>query len=172
MYLERQKKKSGTYSYLVENIRKNGGWEKIRLYLGKNLDGAALKRLVGRRGRELAKKTDAARKSFDPLFSLVTPEQQAKLEKIKKSYLLGIARLSDALYENYYENFVTKFTYDTNAIEGSTVSLRETALILFDKVVPEGKSLREINEVQNHKDAFDYMLQYKGDISKMFVLKL
>jgi Fic family protein len=75
-------------------------------------------------------------------------------------------------YENYYENFVTEFTYDTNAIEGSTVTLQETGLILFDKIVPEGRSIREINEVQNHKDAFDYMLRYNGDINKNFVLKL
>ena len=75
-------------------------------------------------------------------------------------------------YRNYYETFVTEFTYDTNAIEGSTVTLQETAMILFEHIVPEGKSIREINEVQNHKDAFDYMLNYKGDLNKTFVLKL
>jgi len=34
------------------------------------------------------------------------------------------------------------------------------------------KSLREIHEVINHKKAFDYILNYKGDITKEFILKL
>ena len=92
---------------------------------------------------------------------------------IKESCQKTKQKMKDSsVYENYYEHFVTEFTYDTNAIEGSTVTLQETALILFDKIVPEGKSIREISEVQNHKDAFDYMLAYKGDINRAFVLKL
>lgn|SRR3989338_3239443 len=172
MYLERQTKKSGLYFYIVENIRHKGKWEKIRVYLGKNLGKKDIARMKKSKKAELIKKTDAARKLSDPLFGLISSAQKNKLEQISESYLKKKQKITGSVYENYYQYFVTEFTYDTNAIEGSTVTLHETALILFDKIVPEGKTVREINEVQNHKDAFDYMLSYKGDINRAFVLKL
>ncbi|MFH1105583.1 MAG: Fic family protein [Candidatus Aenigmatarchaeota archaeon] len=172
MYVERQKRKSDTYFYIVENMRKAGGWEKVRIYIGKNLNTRELERLVKSKKSELMKMAGEAKKSADPLLNLVSAEQQDKIRKIKGSYRKNRRKTDSSLYENRYENFVTEFTYDTNAIEGSTVTLQETGMILFDRVVPEGKSLREISEVQNHKDAFDYMLGYKGDINRNFVLKL
>lgn len=171
MYLERQKRKTGAYFYIVENIRKPGGWEKVRIYIGKDLKERDIKRLSKSKKSELEKRAHGARKSADPLLNLVSAEQQKRIRQIKESYRKN-KRVSQSVYENRYEHFVTEFTYDTNAIEGSTVTLQETALILFDRIVPEGKSIREISEVQNHKSAFDYMLGYKGDISKIFVLKL
>ncbi len=172
MYLEEQKKKSGLYFYIVENIRKNDGWEKIRVYIGKDLSKKELERLMKSKKPVLMKKANEAKKLSDPLLGLISDEEKKKIKQIKKSYLKNRQKVTGSVYENYYEHFVTEFTYDTNAIEGSTVTLQETAMILFDKIVPEGKSLREISEVQNHKEAFDYMLSYKGDASKNFVLKL
>ena len=173
MYLEEQKKKSGLYFYIVENIRHDGRWKKVRVYLGKDLNKKELKKLMKSKKAELMKRANEARKQSDPLFGLVSDEQKKKLDQIKESYLKTRQKIKDSsVYGNYYEHFVTEFTYDTNAIEGSTITLQETALILFDKVVPEGKSIKEISEVQNHKVAFDYMLAYKGDINRAFVLKL
>jgi len=172
MHVEKQKKNSGIYFYLAENIRKNNRWGRIRIYLGKDLNNKELGRLMKAKKLELMKKTNEARKLSDPLFGLISEEQKKNLEKIKKLYLKNKQKAKGSIYENYYEHFVTEFTYDTNAIEGSTVTLQETALILFDRIVPEGKTLREISEVQNHKDVFDYMLTYKGDINRAFVLKL
>jgi fido (protein-threonine AMPylation protein) len=173
MHIEKQKKKSGVYFYLAENIRrKPHGWERVRVYLGKDLGKRDLEIIMKSRKPELMKKIDEARKLSNPLLGLISDEQAKKLKRIRESYLKKKQKVTGGIYENYYERFVTEFTYDTNAIEGSTVTLQETALILFDKIVPEGKSLREINEVQNHKDAFDYMLAYKGDINRAFILKL
>ena len=67
------------------------------------------------------------------------------------------------------ETFVSKFTYDSNAIEGNTLTLQETSQLLFDKIVPVSKLLREVNEALNHKEAFDYALHYKEDITKKFI---
>jgi fido (protein-threonine AMPylation protein) len=172
MYVEKQKKKSGVYFYIVENIRKNSGWEKVRIYIGKDLNDKELSYLIKSKRHEMIKKSDEVKKASDHLLGLVSPEQEKKISQIRDSYQKNKSKLSGSVYENYYENFVTDFTYDTNAIEGSTVTLQETSLILFDRIVPEGRSVREINEVQNHKDAFDYMLAYKGGMNKNFVLKL
>lgn len=172
MHVEKQKKKSGVYFYLAENMRKNGGWERIRIYLGKDISKKDLEHLKELKKPEIVKKVNEARIQSDPLFGLVSDAHENKLDRIKKAHLKNKPKAANSVYENYYEHFVTEFTYDTNAIEGSTITLQETGMILFDKIVPEGKSLKEINEVQNHKNALDYMLAYKGDINRAFVLKL
>jgi Fic family protein len=50
-------------------------------------------------------------------------------------------------------------TYNSNAIEGNTLTLRETALILQHGVTINGKHIREHLETIGHKDAFNYMVE-------------
>ncbi|MEA3559965.1 MAG: Fic family protein, partial [Candidatus Thermoplasmatota archaeon] len=81
-------------------------------------------------------------------------------------------KLPELTGENRYETFISRFTSDSTKIEGNTLTLRETAGLLFDRITPSSKELREINEVINHKEAFDHLLCYEGDISRKFILKL
>ena len=54
---------------------------------------------------------------------------------------------------NYFEDFITRSTYHSNAIEGSTLSVNETYALLFDAkhCNIENASPREIYEAINHK---------------------
>ncbi|MBI4162954.1 MAG: Fic family protein [Candidatus Aenigmarchaeota archaeon] len=173
MNIEVQEKNGRKYYYLAGNIRYGKGkWKKVRIYLGKGvIKKKQLEELANEKGKEFIKKLSEARKNTDPLIALISESHVNELDKIKKKFKKEKSKLLYPQYKNYYEHFVSLFTYNTNAIEGSTVTLRETAMILFDKIVPEGKSIKEINEVQNHKDAFDFMLNYKGDLNKPFILK-
>jgi len=90
-----------------------------------------------------------------------------ELEKIRKDYL----KLPKETKDNRYEAFVSLFTYDSTNIEGNTLTLQETSQLLFENITPR-KSLREINEVTNHKEAFDFILENKEDISKELILKI
>ncbi|OWZ82738.1 Fic family protein [Natranaerobius trueperi] len=69
--------------------------------------------------------------------------------------------------------FDVEFTYNSNAIEGNTLSLRETKVILEDGItVGKGKSLREHLEVINHKEAIDYienLIKENADISEKII---
>jgi len=49
------------------------------------------------------------------------------------------------------------FTYDSTTIEGNTLTLQETALVLNKGITIGGKSLREHFEIVNHKEAIDYI---------------
>ena len=57
-----------------------------------------------------------------------------------------------------YEEFVIENIYNSNAIEGNSLTLRETSLIIKDGITISGKPLYEHLEVIGHKDAFDYIL--------------
>ncbi len=54
------------------------------------------------------------------------------------------------------EQFLTEYTYNSNAIEGNTLTLRETGMVLRGLTINK-KSLREHLEVVGHKEAFDYV---------------
>ncbi|MDO5095740.1 MAG: Fic family protein [Peptostreptococcaceae bacterium] len=62
------------------------------------------------------------------------------------------------LFEEYINDFIVRFTYNSNAIEGSTLTLAETKIILMENQSVGNKSLREIYEAVNHKTAFLHIL--------------
>lgn len=76
-------------------------------------------------------------------------DKRSRLDALRPLPAAVLARLGDAL--------AVEWTYNTNAIEGSTLTLRETRLILETGVTIGGKSLREHFEVINHRDAIHYV---------------
>ncbi|OGC14533.1 hypothetical protein A3J90_06820 [candidate division WOR-1 bacterium RIFOXYC2_FULL_37_10] len=79
-------------------------------------------------------------------------EIDRKKEKIDKAQPLPKIVL-DKLTE--YLNI--EWTYNSNAIEGNTITRQETMLILKEGLTISGKSMKEHLEVTNHKNAIDYL---------------
>lgn len=102
----------------------------------------------------------------------LTKEQILEIEKLKQVYNKKINSLSKEEFEKFEETFFTELTYNSNAIEGNSLSLEDTNLILNEGLVPKDKTLREINEAKNHKLAIDFINNYKGDLDELFMLKL
>ena len=67
-----------------------------------------------------------------------------------------IGKLPAPVLENYETAFSIEFAHHSTAIEGNTLSLIDTKLVLEDKISIGGKRLREIYEVVNHEKAFQY----------------
>ncbi len=57
------------------------------------------------------------------------------------------------ILENSIEAFRVELTYHSNAIEGSTLSLRETQLVIEGTAPTSGKTMRELYEARNHDRA-------------------
>lgn len=61
----------------------------------------------------------------------------------------------------YFEDFITRSTYHSNAIEGSTLSYAQTYAIIFnDNSMTVSATPREIYEAINHKYALDYVFHH------------
>ena len=56
------------------------------------------------------------------------------------------------------EEFVVEYTYNSNAIEGNTLTLRETDMVLRGLTI-DRKPLKDHLEVVGHKEAFDYVCE-------------
>ena len=79
--------------------------------------------------------------------------------------------------KNYLQDFSTRYTYNSNAIEGSTLTYAETYAILYNdnSFKIEGKEPREIYEAINHKKALELVsknLQNNEEFDERFIKKL
>lgn len=82
-----------------------------------------------------------------------------RILKKQKLYEGGKDTLHEVTIESYNEAFEVEFAHNSTAIEGNTLTLMETKVILEDGISIGGKALREIYEVVNHKKAFRYVKQ-------------
>lgn len=80
----------------------------------------------------------------------------------KKKELDTRRPLTDGEVERLNEEFVVEYTYNSNAIEGNTLTLRETDLVLRGLTIDK-KPLKDHMEAVGHKEAFDYVRELVKD---------
>ena len=80
-----------------------------------------------------------------------------RLLQKKNQYLQILHSIPEITLQSYEQAFEVEYTHNSNAIEGNTLTLMETKLVLEDAIAPGGKSLREIYEAVNHRNAYRYV---------------
>ena len=71
--------------------------------------------------------------------------------------------LSERETKSLEEYFKIGLTYSSNAIEGNTLSLSETKVLLEDGLTVGGKPIRDYYEATGHGKAYEYMLSLAKD---------
>ncbi len=151
MRIINKKKGNKEYYYLQHSFRKNKKVITREKYIGlkvpKNLD-----EIKGEFSREL--KLDLYK----------------KLEAIKNHFQKEWKRLPKSVQEKEKQEISIAFTYNSNAIEGSTITLHEVREIIQDEIAPN-KPLRDIKETEMHNKVFLNMLNKKEKVSNELLLK-
>ena len=80
-----------------------------------------------------------------------------RIQEKKLKYEQNKYKISPVTLSSYEKDFELTFTHNSTAIEGNTLTLMETKVVLEDGVAIGGKELREIYEVINHKKAYRYV---------------
>ena len=75
----------------------------------------------------------------------------------KKAQLDGLRPLSAAALSQLQKHYDVELTYTSNAIEGNTLTLRETAEVIEHGITVGGKSLRDHLEAVDHYEALQWM---------------
>ena len=78
-----------------------------------------------------------------------------KLDKLKAK-LDNYRPLKSEIVENLREDLILRWTYNSNAIEGNTLTLNETKVVL-EGITVGGKSMREHFEAINHREAIYFV---------------
>ncbi|WP_022819368.1 Fic family protein [Fusobacterium russii] len=71
---------------------------------------------------------------------------------------MRIIKILEQFTEEYIDDLNVRMTHHSNAIEGNTLTLNETASIILDDTIPNAMSKREFLEVLNHSDALKFLL--------------
>jgi len=160
MFIEKRKAGKDTKYYLVHSYRENGNVKKLRKYLGLNLSPVSLQK--AREESEKQINRELKRLSTEVFAFSLTKSQLNKLnkyeEKIKIRHLQGWR----------WKIFTEKFTYNTNAIEGSTIQLSEVPEILRRK---KAKNAEEL-ETKGVAKAVAFIRTTKEDLSLNLIKKL
>ena len=96
---------------------------------------------------DTAKPIDGRYKSNESLLALIDK---------KKKELDSRRPFTEGEMKRLNEEFTVEYTYDSNAIEGNTLTLRETDLVLRGLTI-DGKPLKDHMEAVGHKEAFEFV---------------
>ena len=97
----------------------------------------------------------------------------ALIEK-KKAELDTKRPLTEGEVQRLYDDFMVEYTYNSNAIEGNTLTLRETEMVLRGLTVDQ-KPLKDHLEVVGHKDAFYFVIDLvkeKAEITESVIKQI
>ncbi len=151
--LKRVRKGSKEYYYLVHSYREGKFVRKKQVYLGDNFP------------KDLKEK----KKKFMQEF--YKERFIGDLDRIKKNFVVEYKHLPETARGKSKENFAIKFTYNTQRIEGSTLTLKETSNLLERGITPSLRSLEDVKEAEAHKKLFFEVLNYKKDLNLRVILE-
>ena len=167
-YMETIKRNNKEYYYLTKNVRLNlNKWKKIRIFLG---DKKPPQEELKKRAKEIENKSKPFLKLSN--YAHLSEQDAETLQDLKEGYKTWLKYIPKSVKEKLNEDFVIRFTYHSNAIEGNRLTLRQTALILKDKVIPSGVRAEDYNEAINGKECLEYIKNYKGDLNTKFIEKI
>lgn len=149
-----KKKKIGTreYYYMRHTVRMLHGVETREKYLGTRLPA----------------NIDEIRRDF--LIDIYKERWYPLLEAIRSNYQREQRKMPRTALQKQASSFSVKFTYDTNRIEGSKLTYRETADLLERGLSPRAKPIEDIKEAEAHDRVFREVLAHKKDLSLQVVL--
>jgi len=84
-------------------------------------------------------------------------ETLAQIDRLK-NILVSYPPLTKGELNRFREHFMVEYTYNSNAIEGNTLTLHETRLVLLEGLTIDKKPLKHHLETVGHKDAFNYII--------------
>lgn len=174
--VKERKVKGRTYIYLSTTASYKGHKKWFEKMIGpKGMKKSRLKRRIEFYTAILKAKKD--------VYEFILEVKHTKLEHIPQGYTFYLTLISQyyekylsQLYpselDKYIQEFEVRYVSSTTALEGNTLTLRETGLVLTEGLSPRNKKLREIHEVENYEKVLATVKKRKKDIDRNFILEL
>lgn len=168
MYLETRKTKHGAKYYLAHSFREGGKVHKMRVYLGTNLKKKVLRERQDKAKELLLQQVNSFKIIRSPIEYKFSKRDAELIKKLKTRAKFKVFHLS----EEDWQAFTQLFTYNTNAIEGSTITQNEVFEILKENKWPFSKPKEEISEAYGVAKAIEYIRKTKSHISLSLILRI
>ncbi len=153
--------------YLAHSLRTGKKVKKQRFYLGSDLSHKelALKRKYAEKA--IKERIEAQKAIRDPFRIALSMHEMEELKALEAKGEMNVIHLS----EEDWKQFTVMFTYNTNAIEGSTVNESEVRGILERNTIPP-KPKYEISETYGVAEAINYIRKTREHLSLDLIKKL
>lgn len=141
-----------TYYYLEHGMRDGGRIRKKERYVG----------------RTLPPNMDEIMQDF--VHEIYNERWRADIDTIRKNFAKERRIMPKTVREKEIRSFAVRFTYDTQKIEGSTLTRREVADLLEKGITPKNRPMTDVQEAELHNKLFHRMLGFKGDLTLQLLL--
>lgn len=176
VFISKKKINNKKRYYLEHSFRyPNKKLKKISLYL-KNFDLSQKQQVIKKYTPLLKEKEEKLLIDFflkkyttNHIFSKETIKN---IETKRLEYKRLIKKVTNPQWSDILDRFAVNFTYESNALEGNSLTLKDVTLILHENITLKGKNLREIYETKNTRDALDCIFKNKFKITKEDIIKL
>lgn len=164
--------KGKPYLYAVKSIRLPDGKVKKLARRVERKDETGLEGYF--ENKEVEVRAQFADKNY-PKLRVRSPTALENLERMRLEHRKILGKLTDAQKRDLFDRFTVNFTYESNAIEGNSLTLKDVAIVIHENLSIPGKELREIYETRNSREVVDLILQGKfkvreKDMKKMHAL--
>jgi len=167
MHLEKRKVGKRTKYFLAHSYREGKRVHKFRKYLGQDLKQEILKERSKIAEKLILEEIHKYKIIQDPLTLELSDKELSDIQLLEKQIPLKISHLSKA----DWDTFSKIFTYNTNAIEGSKLSIHEVKDLLENDKWPD-KSKEDIAEAFGVDEAIAYIRKTKEHLSIELIKKI
>ncbi|MEW5955226.1 MAG: Fic family protein [Candidatus Micrarchaeota archaeon] len=170
VYFSVKRVKGKPYLYAVKSLRlPDGRIAKLAQRVSSRTETPALRSVFEEQEKKALARFASANYSKDVVFGDAV---MAGLEARRVDYKRIIKGLSDNQKRDLFDRFTVNFTYESNAIEGNSLTLKDVAIVIHENTVPTGKSLREIYETRNSRKVVDLILSRKFRVRERDMLRM
>ncbi len=169
--------KGNKYIYIEKSVRIGGTVKKISKYLGNSED--ILSKDIEKATLEveniiIAKESEMRAEEFSKLEMEypINREEIRKIEEMNLKYKEIMKRLNPNDLEDLNKRFIANYVFESNALEGNSLTLKNVGEIVFENRISQGKDLREIYDAQNSYDLFLYLQKSRQKITHRFIIKI
>ena len=94
------------------------------------------------------------------------------VEEAKVGYRLILRKLTPTSLKDLWNRFTANFTYESNALEGNSLTLKDVSLVMFENVALSHKDLREIYETKNSREVVELIQKNKFSLTQPDIIKM
>jgi Fic family protein len=169
MYFKYKKIKGKVYKYAAKSIRLPDGMIKTLEVIYKGQDSKDIEKKLEDKEKLENLKFILKKYKTDHIF---TNNELEKIEIIKKDYKNIIRKLTKRSLKDLFDRFTVNFTYESNALEGNSLTLKDVVIVLFEHVSLKNKDLREIYETRNSREVVELIINNKFSINQKDIIKI
>ena len=168
MYIEKRNYYGKTKYWLSHSFREGGKIHKIRKLLGTDLSPEVLEDRKKKAEQLILEEINKYKVIKDPLHDKISKDEIEFIKKLQTKADLKVVHLS----ESDWKKFSELFSYNTNAIEGSELTLKETEQVIEKGVWPIEKPKEDIAEALGVDEAIGFIRKTKEHISLSLIREI